>query len=43
MDKYIDMFSSSDNESLKKILDWKIKRVMKWVVLLVLDYMSEKI
>lgn len=29
MDKYIEMFSANDNESLRKILDWKIKRVMK--------------
>ncbi len=31
MEKYIEMFDNSDNESLRKILDWKIKRVMKWL------------
>jgi hypothetical protein len=29
MDKYIEMFTHDDQESLRKILDWKIKRVMK--------------
>lgn len=29
MDKYIDLFGENDQESLRKVLDWKVKRVMK--------------
>jgi hypothetical protein len=29
MEKYIQIFNENDNDSLKKVLDWKIKRNLK--------------